>query len=64
MRSMYLLLVIGGAIVFLPQLIAHEPTARGVIPSLRPAHCREDERESDEDRRADHRDHIAGRSLA
>jgi hypothetical protein len=31
---MYLLLVIGGAIVFLPQLIGHEPTARGVIPSM------------------------------
>lgn len=31
---MYLLLVIGGAIVFLPQLIGHEPTARGVIPSV------------------------------
>jgi hypothetical protein len=31
---MYLLLVIGGGIVFLPQLIGHEPTARGVIPSM------------------------------
>jgi hypothetical protein len=31
---MYLLVVIGGAIVFLPQLIGHEPTARGVIPSM------------------------------
>jgi hypothetical protein len=33
-RAMYLLLVIGGGIQFLPQLIGHEPTARGVIPSL------------------------------
>ncbi len=34
LRAMYLLLVFGGAIVFLPQLIDHEPTARGVIPSM------------------------------
>src|SRR5260370_8161035 len=34
LRAMYLLLVIGGAIVFLPQLIGHEPTARGVIPGM------------------------------
>src|SRR2546421_1096546 len=34
LRAMYLLLVIGGAIVFLPQLIGHEPTARGGIPSM------------------------------
>jgi hypothetical protein len=34
LRAMYLLLVIGGAIVFLPQLIGHEPTARGIIPSM------------------------------
>jgi hypothetical protein len=34
LRAMYLLLVIGGAIVFLPQLIGHEPAARGVIPSM------------------------------
>jgi hypothetical protein len=34
LRAMYLLLVIGGAIMFLPQLIHHEPTARGVIPSM------------------------------
>jgi len=34
LRAMYLLLVIGGAIVFLPQLISHELTARGVIPSM------------------------------
>ena len=34
LRAMYLLLVIGGGIVFLPQLIGHELTARGVIPSM------------------------------
>jgi hypothetical protein len=34
LRAMYLLLIIGGGIVFLPQLIGHEPTARGVIPSM------------------------------
>ena len=34
LRAMYLLIVIGGAVVFLPQLIGHEPTARGVIPSM------------------------------
>src|SRR4051794_38351713 len=34
LRAMYLLLVIGGGMVFLPQLIGHEPTARGVIPSM------------------------------
>src|ERR1700726_5206897 len=34
LRAMYLLLIIGGAIVFLPQLISHEPAARGVIPSM------------------------------
>src|ERR1700732_2909402 len=34
LRAMCLLLGIGGAIVFLPQLIRHEPTARGVIPSM------------------------------
>ena len=34
LRAMYLLLVVGGAIIFLPQLIGHEPTARGVIPSM------------------------------
>jgi len=34
LRAMYLLLVTGGAVVFLPQLIGHEPTARGVIPSM------------------------------
>jgi hypothetical protein len=34
LRAMYLVLVIGGGIFFLPQLIGHEPTARGVIPSM------------------------------
>ena len=34
MRALYLLLVVGGGIQFLPQLIGHEPTARGVIPSM------------------------------
>ena len=34
LRAMYLLVVIGGGILFLPQLIGHEPTARGVIPSM------------------------------
>ena len=34
LRAMYLVLVIGGGIVFVPQLFGHEPTARGVIPSM------------------------------
>jgi hypothetical protein len=34
LRAMYLLIVIGGAVVFLPQLIGHDPMARGVIPSM------------------------------
>jgi hypothetical protein len=34
LRAMYLVLIIGGGIMFLPQLIGHEPTARGVIPSM------------------------------
>src|SRR3954466_10198709 len=34
LRAMYLVLVIGGAVMFLPQLVGHEPTARGVIPSM------------------------------
>jgi hypothetical protein len=34
MRALYLVLVVGGGIQFLPQLIGHEPTARGVIPSM------------------------------
>jgi hypothetical protein len=34
LRAIYLLLVIGGGIEFLPQLIGHEPAARGVIPSM------------------------------
>jgi len=34
LRAMYLLIVIGGGIAFLPQLFNHEPTAHGVIPSM------------------------------
>ena len=34
LRAMYLVLVIGGGIFFLPQLVGHEPTARGIIPSM------------------------------
>jgi hypothetical protein len=34
LRAMYMLVVIGGGILFLPQLIGHEPSARGVIPSM------------------------------
>src|ERR1700674_3374240 len=34
LRAMSLLIVIGGAVVFLPRLMGHEPTARGVIPSM------------------------------
>ena len=34
LRAAYLLIVIGGAVMFLPQLIGHELTTRGVIPSL------------------------------
>ena len=34
LRTMYLVLAIGGGIAFLPQLVGHEPTARGVIPSM------------------------------
>ena len=34
LRAMYAVLAIGGGIAFLPQLIGHEPTARGVIPSM------------------------------
>jgi hypothetical protein len=34
LRAMYLLMVIGGAVMFLPQLVGHEPTPRGVIPSM------------------------------
>jgi len=34
LRALYLLMAIGGAVQFLPQLIGHEPTARGVIPSM------------------------------
>jgi len=34
LRAMYLLLVVGLGATIVPSLIAHEPTARGVIPSL------------------------------
>ena len=34
LRATYLLLVVGVGAMILPPLIAHEPTARGVIPSL------------------------------
>jgi hypothetical protein len=34
LRAAYLLLVVGIGAMILPPLISHEPTARGVIPSL------------------------------
>jgi hypothetical protein len=34
LRAMYLLLVVGLGATNLPELISHDPTARGVIPSL------------------------------
>jgi hypothetical protein len=34
LRATYLLLVVGVGAMVLPPLISHEPTARGVIPSL------------------------------
>jgi len=34
LRAMYLLLVIGGGIAFLPQLFVHDPAARCVMPSM------------------------------
>ena len=34
LRAAYLLLVVGVGAMVLPPLISHEPTARGVIPSL------------------------------
>jgi hypothetical protein len=34
LRAAYLLLVVGLAFMIVPVLISHEPTARGVIPSL------------------------------
>jgi len=34
LRATYLLLVVGLGAMILPPLLAHEPTARGVIPSL------------------------------
>jgi hypothetical protein len=34
LRAMYLLLIVGLGASNLPELISHDPTARGVIPSL------------------------------
>ncbi|MGH6780615.1 MAG: hypothetical protein ACREB5_00720 [Sphingomonadaceae bacterium] len=34
LRATYLLLIVGLSAINLPELISHEPTARGVIPSL------------------------------
>lgn len=34
LRATYLLLVIGLGVMNLPELVGHDPTARGVIPSL------------------------------
>ena len=34
LRAMYLLLIVGLGATNLPELISHEPTARGVIPSM------------------------------
>jgi hypothetical protein len=34
LRAMYLLLVVGLGATNLPEIISHDPTARGVIPSL------------------------------
>src|SRR3954470_23720846 len=34
LRAAYLLLVVGLGLMIVPALIQHEPTARGVIPSL------------------------------
>ncbi len=34
LRATYLLLVVGLGLMILPAVIRHEPTARGVIPSL------------------------------
>ena len=34
LRATYLLLIVGLGAMNLPELISHEPTARGVIPSL------------------------------
>lgn len=34
LRAMYLVIAVGGGVMFLPQLFGHEPTARGVIPSM------------------------------
>jgi hypothetical protein len=35
LRAMYLLLAVGLGATNLPELISHEPTARGVIPTPR-----------------------------
>ncbi len=34
LRAMYLVLVIGGGVVFVPEYIVHQPMSRGVITSL------------------------------
>ena len=34
LRAMYLVLVVGLGVMVMPQLMGHEPTSRGVIPSL------------------------------
>jgi hypothetical protein len=34
LRAMYLLIVVGLGAINLPELIGHEPTSRGVIPSM------------------------------
>lgn len=34
LRAMYLLLVVGLGAVIVPEILSHEPTSRGVIPSL------------------------------
>lgn len=34
LRAMYLLLIVGLAATNLPELVGHEPTSRGVIPSM------------------------------
>lgn len=34
LRAVYLFMIVGGGVEFLPPLISHEGTARGVIPSM------------------------------
>jgi hypothetical protein len=34
LRAMYLLIIVGLAAINLPELVGHEPTSRGVIPSM------------------------------